>query len=270
VVSEVSAASRTDPALWVLLNEDEKIGHGFDEPDELTHAQAVTIHRSPGGEHSAWSSPGDQRMAELAAHPGPLSLSPKTSRVRSPRACTASNEVAKTALLRPRRSRLTWGNAGPHSGEPSIADKDEVGGSSPPRPTIRPLTSRNAAQPLELSRLPLIINEPTGVGPYERRHGSLTSMFAGHWARFPDAHLCCTAVVQRITSRADVNAARRVAGSQNRGEAWVDVASVMPPNWSRSDQPHLLSRREERLGPARIMTCRGRAGGRWRPPRRGR
>jgi exodeoxyribonuclease V alpha subunit len=48
VVSEVTAASRTNPALCVLLNQDKKIGYGFDEPDELTHAHAVTIHRSQG------------------------------------------------------------------------------------------------------------------------------------------------------------------------------------------------------------------------------
>jgi hypothetical protein len=30
---------------------------------------------------------------------------------------------------------VTWGNAGPHSAEPSIPDKDEVPGSSPGRPT---------------------------------------------------------------------------------------------------------------------------------------
>ena len=68
-----------DLELFGLLNEDEEIGYGFDEPDELTHAHAVTINRSQGGEHSAWSSPGDQRVADLAAHPGPLSLSPRTS-----------------------------------------------------------------------------------------------------------------------------------------------------------------------------------------------
>jgi hypothetical protein len=48
--------------------QDKEIGDGLDEPDELTHAHAVTIHRSQGGEHSAWSSPGDQRVADLA-HP---------------------------------------------------------------------------------------------------------------------------------------------------------------------------------------------------------
>jgi hypothetical protein len=78
-VSVVTAASLTDLELFGLLNEDEEIGYGFDEPDELTHAHAVTINRSQGGEHSAWSSPGDQRVADLAAHPGPLSLSPRTS-----------------------------------------------------------------------------------------------------------------------------------------------------------------------------------------------
>src|SRR5829696_4360618 len=60
--------------------------------------------------------------------------------------------------------------------------QDEGGGSSPPRPTIRPLTSRNAAQPLELSRLLLISKESTRVGPFQQPHASLTSTFAGHWA----------------------------------------------------------------------------------------
>ena len=45
-----------DPALCILLNQDKKIGYGFDEPDERTHARAVTIHHSQGVEHSAWSS----------------------------------------------------------------------------------------------------------------------------------------------------------------------------------------------------------------------
>jgi hypothetical protein len=54
----VTTASLTDPELCVLLNEDKKIGYGFDEPDE-PHAHAVIINRSQGGEHSAWSCPGD-------------------------------------------------------------------------------------------------------------------------------------------------------------------------------------------------------------------
>jgi exodeoxyribonuclease V alpha subunit len=43
-VSVVATASLTDPELCVLLNQDEEVGYGFDEPDELTHAHAVTIH----------------------------------------------------------------------------------------------------------------------------------------------------------------------------------------------------------------------------------
>jgi hypothetical protein len=40
----VTTASLTGLELCVLLNEDKKVGYGFDEPDELTHAHAVTIH----------------------------------------------------------------------------------------------------------------------------------------------------------------------------------------------------------------------------------
>ena len=55
----------------------------------------------------------------------------------------SSRTLSNNALLHPLRSRATWENAGLHGGERVIADKDEVGGSSPPRPTKRPLTSRN-------------------------------------------------------------------------------------------------------------------------------
>jgi hypothetical protein len=40
-----------------------------------------------------------------------------------------------SAYLWPRRLDATWGKGGPHSGYRHLADKDEVGGSSPPRPT---------------------------------------------------------------------------------------------------------------------------------------
>ena len=54
--------------------------------------------------------------------------------------------------------------AGPARTHPAnVPDKDEVGGSSPPRPTIRPLTSRNAVRSPGLSRLPWISTESTGV-----------------------------------------------------------------------------------------------------------
>jgi hypothetical protein len=76
-----------------------------------------------------------------------------------------SGAFSNSALLRLLRSRATCKNAGLHSGEPMIADKDEGGGSTPPRPTIRPLASGNAAQPLALSRFLLISKESTGAGP---------------------------------------------------------------------------------------------------------
>ena len=49
----VTTASLTDPKLCILLNQDEEVGYGFDEPDGRTNAHAVTIHRSQGEEHSA-------------------------------------------------------------------------------------------------------------------------------------------------------------------------------------------------------------------------
>ena len=52
----VTAASLPDPALCILLNQDQEVGYRFDEPDELTHAHAATIHRSQGGGHLVWSS----------------------------------------------------------------------------------------------------------------------------------------------------------------------------------------------------------------------
>jgi exodeoxyribonuclease V alpha subunit len=33
------------------LDEDEEVGYGFDELDELTHAYAVSLHRSQGSEY---------------------------------------------------------------------------------------------------------------------------------------------------------------------------------------------------------------------------
>ena len=49
-----------------------------------------------------------------------------------------STTLSNSALLHPRRSRATWENAGLHGGERVIADKDEVPGSTPGRPTKSP------------------------------------------------------------------------------------------------------------------------------------
>jgi exodeoxyribonuclease V alpha subunit len=50
-VGQVSAISLEDQELRVRLDEDEEVGYGFDELDELTHAYAVSIHRSQGSEY---------------------------------------------------------------------------------------------------------------------------------------------------------------------------------------------------------------------------
>src|SRR6266700_1675372 len=50
-VGVVTTLSLEDQQLQVLLDEDEEVGYGFDELDELTHAYAVTIHRSQGSEY---------------------------------------------------------------------------------------------------------------------------------------------------------------------------------------------------------------------------
>jgi hypothetical protein len=57
-----------------------------------------------------------------------------------------SATLSNSALLRPLRSRATWENAGLHGGERVIADKDEVGGSTPPRPTTHRRRSQRCRQ----------------------------------------------------------------------------------------------------------------------------
>ncbi len=50
-VGVITSISLEDQELRVLLDEDEEIVYGFDELDELTHAYAVTVHRSQGSEY---------------------------------------------------------------------------------------------------------------------------------------------------------------------------------------------------------------------------
>jgi hypothetical protein len=45
------------------------VGDGFDELDELSHAYAVSIHRSQGSGTRTCSSPGGGRLADAAAQP---------------------------------------------------------------------------------------------------------------------------------------------------------------------------------------------------------
>jgi exodeoxyribonuclease V alpha subunit len=50
-VGVVTELKVEDQELRVLLDEDEEVAYGFDELDELTHAYAVSIHRSQGSEY---------------------------------------------------------------------------------------------------------------------------------------------------------------------------------------------------------------------------
>ena len=52
-VGVITAMSTEDHTLTVRTDEDEHLDYGFDELDELTHAYAVTIHRSQGSEYPA-------------------------------------------------------------------------------------------------------------------------------------------------------------------------------------------------------------------------
>ncbi|MFF1463164.1 ATP-dependent RecD-like DNA helicase [Streptomyces sp. NPDC058330] len=52
-VGVVTALDTDEQTLTVRTDEDEEIGYGFDELDELSHAYAMTIHRSQGSEYPA-------------------------------------------------------------------------------------------------------------------------------------------------------------------------------------------------------------------------
>ncbi|MCX5382329.1 ATP-dependent RecD-like DNA helicase [Streptomyces sp. NBC_00083] len=52
-VGVVTALNLDDQCLTVLTDEDEEVPYDFDELDELSHAYAVTIHRSQGSEYPA-------------------------------------------------------------------------------------------------------------------------------------------------------------------------------------------------------------------------
>ncbi|MFG2670905.1 ATP-dependent RecD-like DNA helicase [Streptomyces sp. NPDC048445] len=52
-VGVVTALDADEQKLTVLTDEDEEIGYDFDELDELSHAYAMTIHRSQGSEYPA-------------------------------------------------------------------------------------------------------------------------------------------------------------------------------------------------------------------------
>jgi hypothetical protein len=98
----------------------------------------------------------------------------------------------KSALLRPLRSRTTCENAGLHSGKPPIADKDEVPGSSPGRPTTPHLTSGNAGHSLVRNRGSALLglsSESSGPLRVQRRFGGVVHRMTPHnWLNFLRCH----------------------------------------------------------------------------------
>jgi len=152
-----------------------------------------------------------RRSMGLPRPPG----SPITCRRRvGPLACPAARcpvralvgRERKTALLRPLRWRTTCENAGLHSGERVIADKDEVPGSSPGRPT--PIVAGQSAAGSEpgalaasLGRAGAARRSPSArpvapPGPPTRASGAATTT---HRGRVPSPR---TAATRRCSHRA--------------------------------------------------------------------
>ncbi len=50
-VGTITAISPETSELFVLMDDDQEVRYGFDDLDELTHAYAVTVHRSQGSEY---------------------------------------------------------------------------------------------------------------------------------------------------------------------------------------------------------------------------
>jgi exodeoxyribonuclease V alpha subunit len=68
-VGVITALSLEDSELRVLLDENEEVAYGFDELDELTHAYAVSIHRSQGSEYPCGRTAHDECVDDAAAQP---------------------------------------------------------------------------------------------------------------------------------------------------------------------------------------------------------
>jgi exodeoxyribonuclease V alpha subunit len=50
-VGTITTISPEASELFVLMDEDQEVRYGFDDLDELTHAYALTVHRSQGSEY---------------------------------------------------------------------------------------------------------------------------------------------------------------------------------------------------------------------------
>jgi SAM-dependent methyltransferase len=98
-----------------------------------------------GGGGGGALAPGGVRLSSRAGPPrGHARLRMSVPLALGLAAITLSGAARLQRITWPRRSRITRENSGPHGAHLKIADKDEAGGSSPPRPTKRPLSSGNA------------------------------------------------------------------------------------------------------------------------------
>ncbi len=131
-----------------------------------------------------------------------LEVRPKPARAR--RLDGPISKPASSASPRPPRSCTTCENAGAHGAHPKLADKDEVGGSIPPRPTKRPLSSGNAGRSsFGYSPLGCIPNSDESERSMLCRSLSTTptsSFFRSGTLDHRDV-LGCTAVEERITAQ---------------------------------------------------------------------
>jgi ATP-dependent exoDNAse (exonuclease V) alpha subunit len=99
-VGQATALSLEDQKLRVLVDEDEEVGYGSDKLDELTHAYAVSIHRSQGSELA------DRIAILLGVGSSPTAPSPSSSSSsRRPRLSTSKSS-------RPWRTS-SWLSSGP-------------------------------------------------------------------------------------------------------------------------------------------------------------
>jgi len=128
-VGVVTALSLEDQELRVRLDEDEEVGYGFDELDELTHAYAVSIHRSQGSEYpcvviplttSAWLMLQRNLLytAVTRAKRIVILVGSKRALAKAVRTQGAGRRyTALTERLRPGRAGLSQRPAGPSAGQ---------------------------------------------------------------------------------------------------------------------------------------------------------
>jgi hypothetical protein len=182
----------------------------------------------------------------------------------------------KNALLDPLRSRTTCENAGLHSGERVIADKDEVPGSSPGRPTTHRRRSERCRQRAGSARCRLgprwgrtPIPAGTSSGPSGAAHPAVglgddhppwsrpQPRTAARWRVQPPRAAACSRAHSAaardgrsprrpgLLGRSVVKRGRR-GPHPTRGPGSATDLPLTNPTWAASPRPGLLDRRSSR------------------------